>query len=80
MAENKVEPCHPERSRASAASEDESKDPDNVSSAMLLQGVLTTMHGAAHFSALLTLNIPENYRFAWTLANFFTFGFLLPRG
>jgi hypothetical protein len=47
---------------------------------MLLQGVLTTMHGAAHFSALLTLNIPENYRFAWPLANFFTFGFLLPRG
>jgi len=33
--------CHPERRRRSHATEDESKDPENISLTMLRQGVLT---------------------------------------
>jgi len=36
-----VNHCHLERSPKELATEDESKDPENVSSAMLIQGVLT---------------------------------------
>src|SRR4029077_12823575 len=37
--------CHPERRRRSVATEEESKDPENVSSAMPIQVVLTKQTG-----------------------------------
>lgn len=73
--------CHPERARVSAlgANEHESKDPDRVSSAMPFQGVLSKTRPITEGTRSSRPSI-HNYRFAWPLASFFTFGFFDPRG
>jgi hypothetical protein len=60
----KIYPCHPEQVRGSHATEDESKDPENISLTMPRQGVLT--------------KICADPKGAFSFPRLSTFGFALP--